>query len=228
MEIVVDSLLEGARRARGTVVIVDVFRAFTTAAVAFSRGASQIVMVAEPPEALQLREQGLGDLCVGEVDGIRPEGFDFGNSPHEMAQASLEGKTIIQSTRAGTVGVTAATGASTIYVASLVIARATARAILRDNPSCVTIVAMGHNARTRTDEDELCALYLRNLLEGRRPDAGALRKLLQSSGEVAKFQDPKKPHFHPEDCEWALDVDRFDFAIGVSKEDDLLMARRYA
>ena len=34
MNIKIDSLLDGARRARGTVVIVDVFRAFTTAAVA--------------------------------------------------------------------------------------------------------------------------------------------------------------------------------------------------
>lgn len=40
MEIKVESLSEGAspQKARGTVVIVDVFRAFTTAAVAFARG----------------------------------------------------------------------------------------------------------------------------------------------------------------------------------------------
>lgn len=38
MEIRIESLLEGARRARGTVVIVDVFRAFTTAAVALAPG----------------------------------------------------------------------------------------------------------------------------------------------------------------------------------------------
>ncbi len=227
MEIVVDSLLEGAQRAQGTVVIVDVFRAFTTAAVALARGATQIIMVAEPPEALALREKGLGNLCVGEVNGIRAEGFDFGNSPFEMTRAPVEGKTIIQSTRAGTVGVTAATGATTIYVASLVTAKATARALRRDDPARVTIVAMGWNASTRTDEDELCALYLRNLLEGRQPNTAALRTLLQTSGEVAKFQDPTQPHFHPEDCEWALDVDRFDFAIRISQEDNLLVARRH-
>jgi len=225
MEIVVDSLLEGARRAKGTVVIVDVFRAFTTAAVAFSRGASKIIMVAEPPEALALREKGLGEICVGEVNGIRAEGFDFGNSPFEMTQADIEGKTIIQSTRAGTVGVSTAAGASTIYVASLVVAKATAQAIRRDDPDRVTIVAMGWNAGMRTDEDELCALYLRNLLEGREPDAGALRTLLGESGEVGKFYDPAQPHFHAEDCEWALKVNEFDFAIRIATENDLLVAR---
>ncbi len=228
MEIRIESLLGGAKRARGTAVIVDVFRAFTTAAVAFSRGASKIIMVAEPPEALELKAKGLGDLCVGEVNGIRPEGFDFGNSPFEMTGASLEGKTVIQSTRAGTVGVTTASGASEIYVASLVVAKATARMILRDNPSLVTIVAMGWNADMRTDEDELCALYLRNLLEGREPNRDAVRQLVQASGQVAKFYDPAQPHFHPEDCEMSLDVNRFDFAIRVAREDDLLVARPHA
>lgn len=228
MEIKVESLLEGARRARGTVVIVDVFRAFTTAAVAFSRGAAKIVMVAEPSEALAMRGRGLGDLCVGEINGIPPEGFDFGNSPFEMAGADLEGKVVIQSTRSGVIGAAAATGASAIYAASFVVAKATAGAILRDNPPLVTIVAMGWNAQMRTDEDELCALYLRNLLEGREPNPDALRQLVQASGEAGKFYDPAQPHFHPEDCEMALDVNRYDFAIRVAREDNLLVARPHA
>lgn len=228
MEIKVESLLEGARRARGTVVIVDVFRAFTTAAVAFSRGASKIIMVAEPAEALAMKARGLGDLCVGEVNGIKPKEFDFGNSPFEMAGADIDGKVIIQSTRAGTTGVAAATGATAVYAASFVVARATARAILRDKPSLVTIVAMGWNAQMRTDEDELCALYLRNLLEGRELNPDALRQLVQASGEAGKFYDPAQPHFHPEDCEMALDVNRYDFAIRVAREDNLLVARPHA
>jgi 2-phosphosulfolactate phosphatase len=225
MEIRVESLLEGAKRARGTVVIVDVFRAFTTAAVAFSRGVSKIIMVAEPHEALALKARGLGDVCVGEVNGIRPKEFDFGNSPFEMASAHLEGKVAIQSTRAGTTGVIAATEASAVYAASFVVAKAIARALLRDQPPLVTIVAMGWNARMRTDEDELCALYLRNLLEGREPNPDALRQLVLASGQVAKFYDPAQPHFHPQDCEISLDVNRFDFAIRVAREDDLLIAR---
>ncbi len=226
MEIRVESLLEGAQRARGTVVIVDVFRAFTTAAVAFSRGAARIILVPEIDEALALRDQGWGDLCVGEVNGIRPEGFDFGNSPYELMQADLKDKIIIQSTRAGTVGASAASGASALYGVSLVTAQATAAALLRDKPPLVTIVAMGWNAEVRTDEDEQCALYLRNLLQGRQPDRDAVRRLVLASGEVPKFHDPAQPHFHPEDCEIAVDVDRFDFAIRLQREDGLLVARR--
>jgi 2-phosphosulfolactate phosphatase len=226
MEIRIESLLEGARRARGAVVIVDVFRAFTTAAVALARGAERIVMVAEPAQALRLRDQGVGDLCVGEIDGKWPEGFDFGNSPYEMTQADLEGKVVIQSTRAGSTGVAATTGTQVVYGASFVVADATARAILRENLPHVTIVAMGWNAQVRTDEDEQCALYLRNRLQGRRPEVEAVQQLVLASGEVAKFRDPQQPHFHPQDLDIALEVNKYDFAIRIRREDNLLVARR--
>ena len=92
MEIRIGSLYRGAQEARGTVVIIDVFRAFTTDAVAFSKGAEKIVLVAEVAEALKLREQGVGEICMGEVDGIRPDGFDLGNSPFEMLNADVAGR----------------------------------------------------------------------------------------------------------------------------------------
>ncbi len=227
MEIGIESLLEGAGRAQGTVVIVDVFRAFTTAAVALARGAQRIIMVPGIEEALRLRDQGIGEVCVGEVNGMKPEGFDFGNSPHEMMQASLQGKVVIQSTRAGTTGAAAATQAEAVYAGSFVVAQATAEAIRREAPPQVTVVAMGWNARVRTDEDELCALYLRNLLQGRRPDPEAVRQLVLASAEAAKFGDPQQPYFHREDLEIALEIDKYDFAIRVIKEDGFLIARRH-
>ena len=79
---------------------------------------------------------------------------------------------------AGTIGVNAARNADLVYVASLVIARATADVILRDSPELVTIVAMGDAGKDRTDEDEQCALYIRNLLEGRQPDSQAVRSVI--------------------------------------------------
>lgn len=60
MEIRIESLLSGAERATGSVVIIDVFRAFTTAAVVLARGAEKIVMVSSIEEALALRSTGIG------------------------------------------------------------------------------------------------------------------------------------------------------------------------
>lgn len=225
MRIIVDSLIEGAQRARGTVVIIDVFRAFTTEAVAFQQGAKKIILVGSPDEALRLRDEGFADLCVGEVRGKRPPGFDFNNSPFEMSQADIEGKVLVHSTMAGTVGVTSAVNADEIYVGSLVIARPTMEAIRRESPDLVTIVAMGDGGKIRTDEDEQCALYMRNLMEGRSPDPEAVRSLVMACDQAAKYDDPSKPHFRPEDREAALRIDSVPFAIKVSREDGMFVSR---
>ena len=224
MQITVGSLLRGAREAEGTAIIIDVFRAFTTAAVAFSRGAERIVLVAEVADALKLREEGHGDLCMGEVAGMRPDGFDFGNSPFELSQADVAGKRLIQSTRAGTVGVAAATNAEKIYAGSLVIAEATVKAILDEAPERVSVVAMGAEGKARADEDEQCALYLRNLLLGLRPDRDAVRSLVLAGAEAQKYGDPNKPHFDPRDREMAVEIDTIPFAIEIVRRDGLMIA----
>ena len=226
MEIRLGSLVGDAREAEGTVIIIDVFRAFTMAAIAFDRGADRIVLVAEVEEAMELHCRGVGDLTMGEVDGKRPDRFDYGNSPHEISQADLAGKTIVQSTRAGTVGVAAATKAETIYLGSFVVAAATVAAVQRDNPRVVSIIAMGDRGTFRSDEDEQCALYLRNLLEGRQPDPAAVRSLVMSGGQTQKFFDSSQPQYHPEDVELALQVNRFPYAMRISREEGLLVARR--
>lgn len=227
MDIRLASLLRGAQEATGTTIIIDVFRAFTTAAVAFARGAEQIILVAEVEEALALRDRGYGQLCMGEVHGVRPVGFDLGNSPYEVSQAALQGKTLIQSTRAGTVGASAATGASALYLGSFVTAAATVQTIRAEAPPRVTIVAMGYAAAEKADEDEQCALYLRNLLQGRQPDPEAVRSLVLIGAEAQKYSDPTRPHFDPRDRAMALEFDRYPFAIRVQRERGLLIARPY-
>src|ERR1700761_265895 len=102
MEISIHSLLEGAERVTGSVAVIDVFRAFTTAAVALANGASSIVMVRSVEEALVLRDASVGQICMGEVRGRAPDSFDFGNSPFVVSTMDFGGKTIIQRTSAGT------------------------------------------------------------------------------------------------------------------------------
>jgi len=225
MDIVVASLLDGAEKANGSVAIIDVFRAFTTAAVALANGASHIIMVGTVEEALALRDKGGGQVCMGEVRGRAPAGFDFGNSPFEISRVDFEGQAIIQRTSAGTQGIIAAKQADRLYAASLVTVNATARALRSANSDRITLVAMGKNATVRTDEDELCALHLRNLLEGRAGDANAVRQVILASGEAKQFDDPARAHLHPADLQIALDVGRYDFAIRVSLEDGQPVAR---
>lgn len=229
MDIAINSLVDGARAATGAVGIIDVFRAFTTAAVAFANGASRIVMVGSVEEAVALRASGDVQVCMGEVHGRRPDVFDFGNSPFEVSTIDFRGKSIAQRTSAGTQGIVAASGASRLYATSLVIASATARALRGEgapgHPDRITLVAMGNAGVERTDEDELCAIHIRNILQGRSGDAQAVRQLILAGGEAAGFRDPANANRHPGDLEMALDVDRYDFAIRVMLEDGRPVAR---
>ncbi|MCH7526585.1 MAG: 2-phosphosulfolactate phosphatase, partial [Planctomycetes bacterium] len=148
---------------------------------------------------------------------------DFGNSPHEISQVDLTGKSLVQSTRAGTVGVAAAANASEIYLGSFVVAQATVDAIRSEGAGLVSIIAMGDQGVIRSDEDEHCGIYLRNLLEDRKPDFEAVKTLIMG-GATQKFFDPDQPQYHPEDVALALEADRYRFAMKISREDGLLVA----
>jgi 2-phosphosulfolactate phosphatase len=224
-DIWIGSLLEGAAQATGAVAIIDVFRAFTTAAVVLANGASHIIMVSKVEEALALRDSGIGQCCMGEVGGRAPPGFDFGNSPFEVAEIDFTGKVVIQRTSAGTQGIVTARQADRLYATSLVTASATARALLSEPAGRISLVAMGNKAIIRTDEDELCALHLRNLLEGRTGNAEAVRQVILAGSDAFRFHDPNRPHLDHRDLDIALDADRFDFAIRVALEDDRPVGR---
>jgi 2-phosphosulfolactate phosphatase len=145
-------------------------------------------MVRSVEETLALREAGIGEVCMGEVRGRAPDGFDFGNSPFEISSVDLDGKTIIQRTSAGTQGIVeAASKADRLYAASLVTAEATVRALLSGSPDQVSLLAMGENGLKRTDEDELCAIHLRNRLEGRPGDPDAIRRLIPQVARSGDF-----------------------------------------
>ncbi len=136
----------------------------------------------------------------------RPEGFDFGNSPHELSQApdvDVRGKTIIQSTRGWHGRSLCRARRWTMFAASFVIAEATCRAIQQAAPELVTILAMGSRGVVRGDEDELCALYLRNRLQGRHLDAEAVMSLARCGHEADGFGSPKCPSKPTADLEMA-------------------------
>ena len=166
-----------------------------------------------------------GHVCIGEVGGQAPDGFDFRNSPFEISTIDFRDKTIIQRTSAGTQGIVTASRAKRLYAASLVTAEATVRAILAGSADQVCLVAMGDNGVNRTDEDELSATHLRNRLEGRPGDADAIRRLILTGGEVGRFHDPAHGYLHPEDVDIAVDIDRYDFAVRVEFENGRPVAR---
>ena len=218
MVIQIESLLAGAARARGVVVVIDVFRAFTTACLAFRQGAERIVLFERVDHAQAFAATQPGSVLLGEVDGAKPAGFDFGNSPAEIDGVDFTGKTLVQSTRAGTTGVTRTKRATQVLAASLQNARATAEFLMAAQPDEVTLVAMGWAGEFRTEEDELCALYIRNLVQGHELPVDALRAVILASKEAQKFGDPRTPQFAVGDLDRCLAIDAARYAIRVEQE----------
>jgi 2-phosphosulfolactate phosphatase len=194
-------------------VIVDVFRAFTTAAFCIAAGAREIVLVGDHEQALAMKRADPKLFLSGEIGGRPIPGFDVGNSPSAIEHLDLSGRRVVQRTSSGTQGVVAATGASAIVLGSFVIAAATVR-YLRERAHEVTIVAMGQDAQEDADEDLLCARYL----------AAALRGDPLPSTEVT-LVEAWHDWFPRRDAELALEVDRFAFALPVHRENGLLIAR---
>ncbi len=215
------SLVEGAREARGLTVIIDVFRAFTTDAFVMANGAETIHPVLTVEEARELRRLHPDWLLMGEREGIKVEGFDHGNSPHEIRDVDFTGRTLIQTTGSGTRGIVNASGADEIILGSFVMAEAIVAYIREADPEIVSIVAMGWNGNYPAIEDELCAEYLEGRLRGQPQDFGEMRRRIREDPQGAKFFDPSKPQFVEGDLHAAMDLDRFSFVLRVVKGEHL-------
>ena len=220
MNIRILQLVDGARAARGLTVIIDVFRAFTVEAWLSHNHADAIIPVGDIQTALDFRADHPGALLCGERGGRMIEGFDFGNSPSVIEHADLTGKTVVHTTSAGTQGIANAIHADEIIGGALVNAKAIARYIQSKNPEEVSLVCMGLAGLEETEEDTLCARYIKSLLEG-EPLADMEQEidiLKRTSG--AKFFDPAQQDVFPEmDFHLSTQVDRFDFVLrydGVS------------
>ena len=210
--------LDTCHEASGVVVVIDVIRAFTNAAFAFSRGAKEIYPVSGVEEALQFKANTPNSLACGEVGGLPPEGFDFGNSPTQTNKLDLSGKIIVQRTGAGTQGIVRSLKAETMLAASLVVANATVRTVQQLSPETVTFVITGQYKAEHGDEDLACAEYLEALLRGEVSNPAPIVERVFKSRDALMHLDPNLPAFPRTDLDYCTQIDAFDFVMSVKKE----------
>jgi 2-phosphosulfolactate phosphatase len=214
----VHDFVAGSRAATGLAIVIDVFRAFSLACHAVHGGA-RVIPVGEIDEALALRARHPDWLLAGERHARQLAGFDFGNSPTQVASAALRGRTLVHTTHAGTQGLTNAVRADEVLTGSLVNAAALVRYARTRRPEVVSIVRMGHEARERCAEDDLCAELLVARLEGRAFDVASMPARLRAAPAAAKFFDPTATWAPERDFELCTDVDRFDFVLRLGERD---------
>ncbi len=226
MEIQILQLLDGAREARGLTVIIDVFRAFSTTCYAYHSGAAKIIPVGSIDLAYRLKEQTPQYILLGERNEQKPESFDFGNSPSLLVVEKIAGKTLVHTTSSGTQGIANATDSAEIITGSFVNAGAIVRYIRQQNPAVVSLVCMGYACEYPTDEDTLCAEWIKNELEGEPNNFAEMVEIIRT-GSGARFFDPEKQSWSPQaDFELCLDLNRFDFVLKVEWDNDLNYLRK--
>jgi 2-phosphosulfolactate phosphatase len=168
--------------------------------------------------AYKLKEENPEYLLVGERHGVMLPGFDFGNSPSQMENADLKNKTIIHTTSAGTQGLTGAANAAEIITGSLVNAKAIAGYIKKNNFQEVSLVCMGLEAISETEEDTLCANYLKCLLEDKPIDIQKEIELLKSTSG-SKFFDKRQSDVFPEkDFYLCTEINKFNFILKLEND----------
>ncbi len=225
MQINILHLIDGAKQAEGLTVIIDVFRAFSLECYLYHMGVKEIRPVETIEEAFCLRDKLENSLLVGERHGKKCDGFDYGNSPSSIVHNEVIGKTIIHTTSAGTQGIINATGASEIITGSLVNAKAVAKYIVDKQPEVVSLVCMGNGGVRAAQEDELCAEYIKSILEGKElPNIGQLAEALKSNGGQHFFDEMKQEIFPQEDFWMCIKCNQFPFVIQIDKDNESYIA----
>lgn len=211
-------MVEGAREATGVAVIIDVFRAFTVEAYLMNNGADRVIPVGDMQIAYDYKKENRDVILVGERHGKILPGFDYGNSPSQLEHEFFDGKTIVHTTSAGTQGIANAINADVILTGSLVNAKAIVDYIKKNNYQDVSLVCMGLEAISQTEEDNLCAYYIKSLLEDNPIElADEIEKLKVTSG--AKFFDKEQQDVFPEkDFYLSTEINKFNFVLKLEKD----------
>ncbi len=203
--------IEGARHARGMVVVIDVLRAFTVSAYALAGGARECRLVRSVDEARALAARTAGAVISAEEDALPIDGSRISNSPTRITETNLRGRILIQRSTAGT-QCAVACESDDMFAASLVVARATAQACMLRRPGTLTLVASADHP-----EDHACASYIEAIIRGTTADLASLLRPLRDSERYRRVMEGGWPGFPQTDLELALAADRFDFAMPVTR-----------
>lgn len=197
------------------VVVIDTFRAATTACHVLAGRPRDYFLVADSAAAARLAATAAHPLLIGKPEIGATLTFDLPNSPSRVAALDLAGRTVIHRTTAGAGGVLAADAAD-VLLAGFVNVGSTARIVV-GRP--VRVLPMGHEGVTPTLEDDLTAACIEARLRGEPFDlAPHLDGLREGPGRY--FFEEDQAQYPRADFDLCLAIDSFDFAIRTDRFGD--------
>ncbi|WP_319543588.1 2-phosphosulfolactate phosphatase [uncultured Pseudodesulfovibrio sp.] len=213
MKVNVVECLGGLQRAKGLIVVIDVFRSSTVGCFVVNNGVLDYFVTDSLELAREIAAARNGKV-IGEQDNIPVADFDYGNSPTLIENMDISSETLVHSTNAGTRGIVAACDlGDEVIVGSFVNADAVVKYIRSREPELVTLVAMGTGGTMRAQEDMMCAMYIKNELEGYPNSFKTLKSFLADVDSAQKFFDDERIDAPESDFELCMDLDRFDFVL---------------
>jgi 2-phosphosulfolactate phosphatase len=164
-------------------VVIDVLRATSTICQALAAGYESVTCVNEVEDARALAGDGVA--LAGERGNVRPEGFDFGNSPRELAGGPPAAKKLVLTTTNGTrLLLAAAARCDTVLVASLLNLDAVIEAVRASDVDEVAVLCAGVEGTFAVDDAYVAGL-IAAALGGEQDDAAAAAaRLAQSFGST--------------------------------------------
>lgn len=194
LDVAVSPLGLSAADVQGRVVfVIDILRATTTMCAALHHGAKALIPVASTEEALRLAQTiGSADvLLAGEKNCMRIPGFALGNSPLEMTDGMVKGKTIVVTTTNGTKALLATQGAVAVYAAcaaNLTVAGERARESL-ERKRDVLILCAGRETSFGLDDAYGAGRLAAAALGSRKPRKGLNDAAIASLDLVRRYGD---------------------------------------
>lgn len=187
--VLIPSLLE--QPCPGVCVVVDALRATSTLVTLLARGVVEVAVTETVEEARTLRASHLPDrLLCGEVGGLPPDGFDFGNSPAEFSRLDLHGRRVILATSNGTRALARAAEAATALAGSLLnrtaVAHAALSAAVRGGADLVFLCAGTDFGRAFSLEDTaVCGAIIEQVVAAHE---GPLSELTLTDSAMAAYR----------------------------------------
>lgn len=145
------------------VIVLDVFRTSSTIIMALYQGATKILPALNAQTARQLKKETPSSVLGGEINCLKIEGFDLGNSPLEYTPEKIKNKIVILTTTNGTTTIHQAKEAANIYIGSFLNASALVRKLETDKNDL--LLACAGTQGEYSLEDVCCAGYFLHLLK---------------------------------------------------------------
>jgi len=130
LELVAGDAVKAVQRG-DVIIVIDVLRCSSSIITALSNGAEGVIPIKTLQEARRRHRENPGSLLAGERRGLKPKGFDLGNSPLQFTPEKVKNRLIILTTTSGAKAISLAKNGRWVFIGALLNVEAVAKEALK-------------------------------------------------------------------------------------------------